>query len=183
MAPPPRNPAELLGGVLEQRLNRIGTAAIEDAEVPPRRTGPVQPDILSAEDVDRVFGTDGALALAPLGQPEIGVRMVELEGDMHRLKLGIGRSIAGTVCRIAGGARLRLQRSRRFAGICAATERDNETFQHRGRYEGGKNGTFFRLRDKRLVSSLTSYAGREDVFLLVHEKTCPHHVRLCPPST
>jgi hypothetical protein len=109
--------------------------------------------------------------------------MVELEGDMHRLKLGIGRSIAGTVCRIAGGARLRLQRSRRFAGICAATERDNETFQHRGRYEGGKNGTFFRLRDKRLVSSLTSYAGRDDVFLLVHEKTCPHHVRLCPPST
>ena len=101
MAPPPRNPAELLGGVLEQRLNRIGTAAIEDAEIPPRRTGPVQPDILSAEDVDRVFGTDGALALAPLGQPEIGVRMVELEGDMHRLKLGIGRSIAGTVCRIA----------------------------------------------------------------------------------
>ena len=54
-----------------------------------------------AEDVDQVFGTDGALALAPLGQPEIGVRMVELGGDMHRLKLGIGRSIAGTVCRIA----------------------------------------------------------------------------------
>ena len=76
MALSPRNPAELLGGVLEQRLNRIGTAAIEDADIPPPRTGPVQPHILSAEDVDRVFGTDGALALAPLGQPEIGVRMV-----------------------------------------------------------------------------------------------------------
>jgi hypothetical protein len=80
MALSPRNPAELLGGVLEQRLNRIGTAAIEDADIPPPRTGPVQPHILSAEDVDRVFGTDGALA-----------------------------------------ARLRLQRSRRFAGICART--------------------------------------------------------------
>ena len=95
----PRHPAELLGGVLEQRLDRIGPAAIERAEIPPRRTGLVQPDIFSPEDVDRVFGTDGALALAPLGQPEIGVRMVgrpgiqieiELEGDMHRLKLGIG---------------------------------------------------------------------------------------------
>ena len=39
MAPSPRHSAELLGGVLEQRLNRIGTAAIEDAEIPPRRTG------------------------------------------------------------------------------------------------------------------------------------------------
>ena len=64
MAPSPRHPAELLGGVLEQRLDRIGTAAIEGAQIPPRRTGPVQPDILSAEDVDRVFGTDRALALA-----------------------------------------------------------------------------------------------------------------------
>lgn len=141
MAPSPRNPAELLGGVLEQRLDRIGTAAIERAEIPPRRTRLVQPNIFSAEDVDRVFGTDGALA-----------------------------------------ARLHLQRSRRFAGICAAPERDNETFQHRGRYEGGKNGTFFRLRDKRLVSSLTSHAGREDVPVLIHEQTCPHHVRLCSPS-
>jgi hypothetical protein len=102
VAPSPRHPAELLGGVLEQRLNRIGTAAIEDAEIPPRRTGPVQPDILSAEDVDRVFGTDGALA-----------------------------------------ARLRLQRSRRFAGICAATERDNETFQHRDVMKAGKTARFF----------------------------------------
>lgn len=94
----PRHPAELLGGVLEQRLDRIGPAAIERAEIPPRRTGLVQPDIFSPEDVDRVFGTDGALALAQLGQPEIGVRMVgrpwikieiELEGDMQGLKLGI----------------------------------------------------------------------------------------------
>ena len=103
---------------------------------------------------------------------------------MHRLKLGIGPvDRRNGVPDRRAGLGLRLQRSRRFAGICAAPERDNETFQHRGRYEGGKNGRFFRLRDKRLVFSFTSHAGREDVFLLVHEKTCPHHVRLCPPST
>jgi hypothetical protein len=118
-----------------------------------------------------------------VGRPGIQIE-IELEGDMHRLKLGIGPvDRRNGVPDRRAGLGLRLQRSRRFAGICAAPERDNETFQHRGRYEGGKNGTFFRLRDKRLVSSLTSHAGREDVFLLVHEKTCPHHVRLCPPST
>jgi hypothetical protein len=53
---------------------------------------------LSAEDVDRVFGTYGALAFAGLGQPEIGVRVVcrsgvqiqiKLERNMFRLKVRV----------------------------------------------------------------------------------------------
>jgi hypothetical protein len=92
-----RTPRRRPGAASESHRDRSDRGCRDPA--PAHRA--VQPHILSAEDVDRVFGTDGALALAPLGQPEIGVRMVELEGDMHRLKLGIGRSIAGTVCRIA----------------------------------------------------------------------------------
>jgi hypothetical protein len=73
---PSHQPAEFLSGVLEQILNVIGTAPIYGAELPPRPTSFVQPNTLSAEDVDRVFGAYGALAFADLRQPEIGVRIV-----------------------------------------------------------------------------------------------------------
>jgi hypothetical protein len=73
---PSHQPAEFLSGVLEQILNVIGTAPIYGAKLPPRPTSFVQPNTLSTEDVDRVFGTYGALAFANLRQPEIGVRIV-----------------------------------------------------------------------------------------------------------
>ena len=95
---PSHQSAEFLSGVLEQNLNLIGTAPIYGAELPPRPTGLVQPNTLSAENVDRMFGTYGGSAFASLGQPEIGVRVVcrsgiqiqiKLERNMFRLKLRV----------------------------------------------------------------------------------------------
>src|SRR4051794_35705960 len=76
VTPSSRHHAEFLGGVLKQQLNLIKTVSIDVAKVPPGHTRLVQPDILAAEDVDRVFGSDGALPLAELGQPEIGMRVI-----------------------------------------------------------------------------------------------------------
>jgi len=95
---PSHESAEFLSRVLEQNLNLSGTAPIYGAELLTRPTGLVQPNTLSAEDVDRVFGTYGALAFAGLGQPEIGVRVVcrsgvqiqiKLERNMFRLKVRV----------------------------------------------------------------------------------------------
>ena len=95
---PSHESAEFLSRVLEQNLNLSGTTLIYGAELPTRPTGLVQPNTLPAEDVDRVFGTYGALAFAGLGQPEIGVRVVcrsgiqieiKLERNMFRLKVRV----------------------------------------------------------------------------------------------
>jgi len=96
-----RTPRRRPGAASESHRDRSDRGCRDPA--PAHRA--VQPHILSAEDVDRVFGTDGALALAQLGQPEIGVRMVgrpwiqieiELEDDMQGLKLGIAPIDRGT---------------------------------------------------------------------------------------
>src|SRR5258705_10137620 len=58
--------------------------------VPSSRPGPpalYSQTTLPAEDVDRVFGTYGALAFAGLGQPEIGVRVVCRSGVQIQIKL------------------------------------------------------------------------------------------------
>jgi hypothetical protein len=94
----PCHSAEFLGGVHEQRLNLIGAAALDSAEVAARRVGLIYPDILAAEHIDRIFGPHGALAFAHLREPEIGMGMVrrsgvkidiELKGNMHWLKISI----------------------------------------------------------------------------------------------
>jgi hypothetical protein len=58
----------------------LGLSVVRDfgtgGGLPPRATSFVQPNTLSAEDVDRVFVTYGALAFADFRQPEIGVRIV-----------------------------------------------------------------------------------------------------------
>lgn len=103
-APSSWHPAELLGGIQEQRLNLLDTAPIDGAELPPLPTGLVEPHTLSAQHIDRIFGTDGARTLAEVGEPEIGVGVVrrprvevevELNGDLHRLKFCIAPLDAG----------------------------------------------------------------------------------------
>ena len=76
----PCHSAEFLGGVHEQRLNLIGAAALDSAEVAARRVGLIYPDILAAEHIDRIFGPHGALAFAHLREPEIGMGMVRRSG-------------------------------------------------------------------------------------------------------
>jgi len=65
--PSPCHHAEFLGGVLKQQVNLIKTISIDVAKVLPGHTGLVQPDILAAEDVDRIFGSNSALPLAEFG--------------------------------------------------------------------------------------------------------------------
>lgn len=103
-APSSWHPAELLGGVQEQRLNLLETAPIDGAELPPLPIGLVEPHTLSAEDIDRISGTDGARTLTEVGEPEIGMGVVrrprvevevEFNGDLHRLKFCIAPLDAG----------------------------------------------------------------------------------------
>lgn len=126
--------AEFPHGVLEQVLNLIGAAPLERAEFAAWRAGLVKPDVFPGEHIDRVFGTDGALAFAELSEPEIGVGMVgrpvvkieiDLERNMVRLKLSISQVDSGQenpadpfYAGLKGGYRLACSFKRRRSRTC-----------------------------------------------------------------
>ena len=103
---------------------------------------------------------------------------------MHRLKLGIG-----PVDRRNGVP------DRRAGFDCACKEAvvllasvphlsgTTKPFSTADVMKAGKTARFFGYVINGLFLPSQVMQAEEDVFLLVHEKTCPHYVRLCPPST